>query len=204
MRPLSVANHASPRRQPGRRRPHGIARLLSSFPLFSRQPVAVENPPHLSDLAQSLRGRTCHMPCPLSRVRVVFASAAPPTAPWGRRGRRHRGTSGRMFSRARTFFRVGDIPVRADASWFVVMALLTWSFWTRFNLTYPAGTAAALFSLSVIAHEIAHALEARHRGIPVGGITMYLFGGATEVYSDEVRKPGDEFALTAVGLWTSI
>jgi Zn-dependent protease len=116
-----------------------------------------------------------------------------------------------MFSRARTLFRVGDIPVRADASWFVVMALLTWSFWTRFNLTYPAGTAlviaviaAALFSLSVVAHEIAHALEARHRGIPVGGITMYLFGGATEVYSDEVRKPGDEFALTAVGPWTSI
>ena len=116
-----------------------------------------------------------------------------------------------MFSRARTFLRIGDIPVRADASWLVVLALLTWSFWSRFNLTYPAGTAlviaviaAAVFSLSVIAHEIAHALEARHRGIPVGGITMYLFGGATEVYSDEVRKPGDEFALTAVGPWTSI
>jgi len=116
-----------------------------------------------------------------------------------------------MFSRARTLFRVGDIPVRADASWLVVMALLTWSFWTRFNLTYPAGTALViavvatlLFSLSVVAHEIAHALEARHRGIPVGGITMYLFGGATEVYSDEVSKPGDEFALTAVGPWTSI
>jgi Zn-dependent protease/CBS domain-containing protein len=116
-----------------------------------------------------------------------------------------------MFSRARTLFRVGDIPVRADASWLVVMALLTWSFWTRFHLTYPAGTAlvialvaALLFSLSVVAHEIAHALEARHRGIPVGGITMYLFGGATEVYSDEVHRPGDEFALTAVGPWTSI
>ena len=33
---------------------------------------------------------------------------------------------------------------------------------------------------------------------------MYLFGGATEVYSDEVTRPGDEFALTAVGPWTSI
>jgi Zn-dependent protease/CBS domain-containing protein len=116
-----------------------------------------------------------------------------------------------MFSRARTFMRIGGIPVRADSSWFIVLALLTWSFWTRFNLSYPAGTAlviavaaAALFSLSVIAHEIAHALEARHRGIPVGGITMYLFGGATEVYSDEVTRPGDEFALTAVGPWTSI
>jgi Zn-dependent protease/CBS domain-containing protein len=116
-----------------------------------------------------------------------------------------------MFSRARTLIRIGDIPVRADSSWFVVLALLTWSFWSRFNLNYPAGTAlvmggvaAALFGLSVIAHEIAHALEARHRGVPVGGITMYLFGGATEVYSDEVRSPGDEFALTAVGPWTSL
>src|SRR5438874_1301 len=116
-----------------------------------------------------------------------------------------------MFSRARTFMRIGGIPVRADTSWLIVLALLTWSFWTRFNLSYPAGTAlvigviaAVLFSLSVIAHEIAHALEARHRGIPVGGITMYLFGGATEVYSDEVRRPGGEFALTEVGPWTSI
>src|SRR5207237_5772708 len=84
-----------------------------------------------------------------------------PQRPWGSLGRRHRGTSGRMFSRARTFLRIGDIPVRADASWLVVLALLTWSFWSRFNLTYPAGTAlviaviaAAVFSLSVIAHEI--------------------------------------------------
>jgi hypothetical protein len=31
--------------------------------------------------------------------------------------------------------RIGGIPVRADASWFVILALLTWSFWTRFNLS---------------------------------------------------------------------
>lgn len=116
-----------------------------------------------------------------------------------------------MFSGARTFLRIRGIPVRADASWFLVILLLTWSFWSRFHLTYPADgslvlalIAAILFALSVIAHEIAHALEARHRGVHVGGITMYLFGGATEIYSDEVRRPGDEFALTAVGPWTSI
>jgi Zn-dependent protease len=108
-------------------------------------------------------------------------------------------------------FRIRDIPVRADASWFLVLALLTWSFWSRFQTSYPAGAAviigvvaAVIFALSVLAHEIAHALEARHRGVPVGGITLYLFGGATEIHSDEVRRPGDEFALTAVGPWTSI
>src|SRR2546423_6447214 len=143
----------------------------------------------------------------ISRVRVVFGTQRLPAAVWGACTVVQVG----MFSRARTFIRIGDIPVRADSSWFVVLALLTWSFWSRFNLNYPAGTAlvmgvvaAALFGLSVIAHEIAHALEARHRGVPVGGITMYLFGGATEVYSDEVRSPGDEFALTAVGPWTSL
>jgi Zn-dependent protease len=108
-------------------------------------------------------------------------------------------------------FRIRDIPVRADASWFLILVLLAWSFWTRFHVSYPTGTAAViaviaavLFALSVLAHEIAHALEARHRGVPVGGITLYLWGGATEIHSDEVRRPGDEFALTAVGPWTSI
>src|SRR5437660_1089957 len=56
---------------------------------------------------------------------------------------------------------------------------------------------------SVLAHEVAHALEARHRGVDVAGITLYLFGGATEM-TTEARRPQDEFALTAVGPWTSI
>src|SRR5207248_2461689 len=82
---------------------------------------------------------------------------------------------------------VGGIDVGVDGSWFVIAALITWSFWARFETSRAAPAAllmavaaALLFFASVLAHEIAHALEARHRGIEVRSITLYLFGGATE------------------------
>src|SRR5439155_1394374 len=53
-------------------------------------------------------------------------------------------------------------------------------------------------------HELAHALEAKRRGVPVGGITLYLFGGATEILSEDVKGPGDQLALTIAGPWTSL
>jgi len=118
-----------------------------------------------------------------------------------------------VFARSRTLIRIGEVPIQVDPTWFLIIVLLAWSFWSRFTTvppTHPAGvalamavTATALFALSVLAHELAHALEAKRRGVPVGGITLYLFGGATETAS-EARRPGDEFAVTAVGPWTSL
>ena len=118
-----------------------------------------------------------------------------------------------MFSNAKTILRVGGVPVRADASWAVILVLLAWSFWSRFTTgqpRYPVGVAFAmavvaslLFGGSVLAHELAHAFVAKRRGVQVEGITLYLFGGATEIVS-EARRWGDEFALTAAGPLTSL
>lgn len=111
-----------------------------------------------------------------------------------------------------TLARIAGIAVRADASWLVVVALVTWSFWDRFDQDPRFGgnaaflmalAAAVLFFVSVLAHELAHALEARFRGVPVGGITLFLFGGMTEMRV-EARRPIDEFAMTAVGPFTSL
>jgi Zn-dependent protease len=103
----------------------------------------------------------------------------------------------------RTVVRIAGVDVRVDRSWLIIAALVTWSFWSRLGSIVTAVVAAALFFASLLAHELAHALEARHRGIEVRAITLYLFGGATEM-SAEVKTPGDEFAVTAVGPWTSI
>jgi Zn-dependent protease len=110
----------------------------------------------------------------------------------------------------RTVARVGGVDIRVDRSWVFIAVLATWSFWARFQDERGAAVAlvmaivaAVLFFGSILAHELAHALEARHRGIEVRSITLYLFGGATETAS-EARRPGDEFAVTAVGPWTSL
>ncbi len=106
---------------------------------------------------------------------------------------------------------IAGIEVRLHRSWAVIALLIAWSFWNRFVLVdYGATTAvvmaaaaALLFFLSVLFHEFAHALEAKYRGVEVSGITLFLFGGVTEM-SGDVRQPRDEFAVTAIGPFSSI
>ena len=82
--------------------------------------------------------------------------------------------------------------IRIDASWFVVFALVTWTFaaWDLpaelpgrgAPLYFALGAVAALLLfLSVLLHELAHSVVARSRGIPVRGITLFLFGGVAEM-----------------------
>jgi Zn-dependent protease len=105
---------------------------------------------------------------------------------------------------------VAGIEIRIHRSWIFIALLIAWSFWSRFTLTgYGTGLAvgmavvgAILFFVSVLVHELAHSLEAQHRGVEVDGITLFLFGGATETRFD-VKRPRDEFALTAVGPFSS-
>jgi Zn-dependent protease len=121
-----------------------------------------------------------------------------------------------MLTHARTIMRIRGIPVRLDASWLLISVLLAWSFWARFTLEhaargrYQVGVAFAmaivatlLFGGSVLAHEVAHALVAKQRGLEVESITLYLWGGATETLT-EARRSGDEFAFTAAGPLTNI
>ena len=111
---------------------------------------------------------------------------------------------------SRLLFTVRGIPIRAEATLWIIALLVMWSFWSRFATTDSGVTAvamaiasAALFLGSILAHEIAHALEAKRRGLTVQDVTLYVFGGATRITSD-IKRPGDEFALTIVGPWASI
>lgn len=56
---------------------------------------------------------------------------------------------------------------------------------------------------SIVAHELAHALEARRRGIVVEGITLMALGGATALRDDE-RDARTDLAIAIVGPWTSL
>jgi len=110
--------------------------------------------------------------------------------------------------------RLFGIRLRLDWSWFAVVVLLTWTFAT-FDFPFRApgmepvtywflGFAAALLLfVSVLVHELAHALVARTRGIPVERITLFIFGGVAEMRM-EAQRPIDEFVLTIVGPLASL
>jgi len=110
--------------------------------------------------------------------------------------------------------RIGGVEIRVDPSWGIIAVLITFNFWlfysdrARFpNLDSGAAGAlavftAALFFGSVLGHELAHAGMSKARGIPVSGITLFLFGGATHAKVD-AKGPADEFLITVVGPLTS-
>jgi Zn-dependent protease/CBS domain-containing protein len=83
----------------------------------------------------------------------------------------------------------------------------------RFPLTHPdrepwayglaGAVAAVLFFLSLLAHELAHALVARANGIRVEGITLWLFGGVAKLL-DEPEDPVTDLKVAGVGPLVSL
>lgn len=113
-------------------------------------------------------------------------------------------------------FRLGKffgINVHIDWSWLFIFVLVIWSLASTFRQVHPewasvegwalAVVAALLFFLSVLAHEIAHSLVANARGHPVRNITMFLFGGVSNIQK-EPTTPWNEFIITIVGPLTSL
>jgi Zn-dependent protease/predicted transcriptional regulator len=119
-----------------------------------------------------------------------------------------------MFGGRITLFKLMGFEVRVDASWIILAFLITWSLAVGyFPYQDPGldhadywwmGVAAAvgLFG-SIVVHEFAHSVVARRNGLPMQGITLFIFGGVAEM-SGEPPNAKTEFLMAAAGPATSV
>ena len=69
---------------------------------------------------------------------------------------------------------------------------------------WVAGVVGALvLGASLLAHEVSHALVAQHNQVRVRSITLFVFGGVTQI-EGEAQTAGADFRIAAVGPATSV
>lgn len=104
--------------------------------------------------------------------------------------------------------------VRIDLSWLIIVALVVWSLaggvfpYYYKNLSSSSywimGIVGAIgLFLSIIAHEFTHSIVARRFGMPMEGITLFIFGGVAEM-EDEPPSAEAEFFMAFAGPLSSI
>ena len=114
-----------------------------------------------------------------------------------------------IFSHRIRLLSLFGFDVWVDASWLLLAALISWTLAEAVfpeltphlaRATYWWMAAAATIGLlfSIVFHEMAHSLVARRYGIPIRGITLFIFGGVAEMES-EPPSAKSELLMAAVG-----
>ena len=103
--------------------------------------------------------------------------------------------------------RLFGIRIGASPSWFIVLFVMVYALSGYFRDALSGSNqqalliavlAAALFFLSIVLHELGHALVARRNGISTSGIDLWFFGGVAKLDRD-TETPGEEVRVSAAG-----
>ncbi|KIN62683.1 Metallopeptidase, M50 family [Sulfitobacter noctilucicola] len=114
-----------------------------------------------------------------------------------------------MFTHAIKLFTLNKFDIKVDPSWLIIAALVTWSLSRDFfpdalpgqaQITYLTMAVIAMMGLfvSLLLHELAHSVVARHLGVPINGITLFLFGGVAEMDAEPTAAK-DELLIAVAG-----
>ena len=101
--------------------------------------------------------------------------------------------------------RVSGIRIGVEPSWFLVLFLIIYLLTGYYGDGFSEGTAftlavisALLFFLSVLLHELGHAVVARRNDIGIVGIDLWMLGGVAKMERD-TDSPGVELRVAAAG-----
>ena len=119
-----------------------------------------------------------------------------------------------MFGKRIKLFKLLGFEVRIDWSWIIIAILIAWSLSKGVFPSYYKNLSAQTYwlmgiigalglFLSIIVHEFSHSLVARKYGVPMKGITLFIFGGMAEM-TDEPTSPRAEFMMALVGPLSSL
>jgi len=119
-----------------------------------------------------------------------------------------------LFDKGIHLFTLFGFEVRLNWTWLILAVLITWSLATGFFPAYSpdmqtstywwmgvVGTIGLFFS--IVFHELSHSLVARRYGIPMHGITLFVFGGMAQMHQ-EPHNPKSEILMSLAGPIASI
>ncbi len=109
--------------------------------------------------------------------------------------------------------KIFGIKIALDYSWFWIFLLVTASFvFTLLPASFPDRSAwlyvlaglfgSSLFFISILIHELAHILVARGYGLKANKISLFVFGGVSEL-PEEPQSPRTEFYMALAGPFVS-
>jgi len=114
-----------------------------------------------------------------------------------------------VFRHAIPIGRIFGISIDLDFSWFLIVGLFTWMLAVSyFPAEFPAASgsqdwamgfvAAVMLFVCVLVHELGHSVVAQLYGLRVPRITLFLFGGVSQIAA-EPGSPGQEFWIAVIG-----
>jgi Zn-dependent protease len=95
------------------------------------------------------------------------------------------------MSRSIKLGRIGGIQIEVDWTWFLAVLFFTWALGDEYHVMFKSWSpstdyivgfiSAVLLFFTVLVHELSHSFTAKAEGLPVNKISLFIFGGISNL-----------------------